>query len=347
MAVKRKAESTTLAFLDIISCGLGAVILIFLIIKHNVDIGSEQTEDLQSQLASLVEQTKDLDEQTASLRQQNSDVEQAGKSMEDKLVDARGELASLSRDNASKEEQNKIVEGKVEEIEVATPVDPIDLKGTGQANYIIGMKVEGPRVAILIDHSTSMTYPTLQQAVLAKFDTETQRRNAPKWQRTLRVAKWLMARIPTQSQFAFIGFNDKAGMLSPGPSWSAAASQGDLNSTVQNISAVSPTGGTNLELGLQMALNMNPKPTNIYIVTDGLPTQGSASCANKKSITPRCRNILLSKISKDLSQVFPRGEVPINIILLPMTGDPEALAQYWGWANATKGLVLSPSGKWP
>lgn len=347
MAVKRKTESTTLAFLDIISCGLGAVILVFLIIKHNVDIGSEQTEDLQSQLASLIEQTEDLSEEIEELKQQNSDTEQAGKSMEDQLVDAKGELASLSQQNASKKEQNKIDEGKVEEIKVAAPVDQIELKGVGQANYIIGMKVEGQRIAILIDHSTSMTYPTLEQAILAKFDTQAQRRNAPKWQRTLRVAKWLMARIPTQSQFSFIGYNDKAGMLSPGTSWSSAANQGDLGTTVQNISVIAPSGGTNLEVGMRMALSMSPKPTNIYIVTDGLPTQGDAYCAKKQSITPKCRENLLSNISSYLKKTFPRGEVPINVVLLPMTGDPNAQALYWGWANTTKGMVLSPSEKWP
>lgn len=347
MAVKRKTESTTLAFLDIISCGLGAVILIFLIIKHNVDIGSEQTEDLQSQLASLIEQTKDLSVEMEGLRQQNSDAEQAGKSMEDQLVDAEGKLVSLSRQNASKKEQNKIVEGKIEEIEVSTPVDQIDLQGVGQANYIIGMKVEGQRIAILIDHSTSMTYPTLEQAILSKFDTKAQRRNAPKWQQTIRIVKWLMVRIPTQSQFAFIGFNDKSGMISPGTSWSSAANQGDLGNTVQNISSISPSGGTNLEVGVRLALNMHPKPTNIYIVTDGLPTQGSARCAKKRSITPKCREKLLSNISSYLKNTFPKGKVPINVILLPMTGDPSAQAHYWGWATATKGMVLSPSEKWP
>ena len=128
MAVKRKTESTTLAFLDIISCGLGAVILIFLIIKHNVDIGSEQTEDLQSQLVSLIEQNITINEDLEGIRQQNSDVEQAGKTMEDQLVDAEGDLASLNQQNASKEEQNKIIEGKIEKIEIATGLSKSEIK---------------------------------------------------------------------------------------------------------------------------------------------------------------------------------------------------------------------------
>lgn len=347
MAVKRKTESTALAFLDIISCGLGAVILIFLIIKHNVDIGSEQTDDLKAKLATLVEQNQALMDQTETIRQRNSDTEQAGKSLKDQLLEAEARLASLRRKNASEIEQNKIADGQIKEIEAAIPVDTIELKGSSVASYIIGLKVEGERIAILIDHSTSMTYPTLSQAIVAKFDTASQRRAAPKWQRTLRVGKWLLTRLPAQSNYSVIGFNNKAELLSPGPSWSSAAKQSDLNATAQKISEITPSEGTNLEEGIRAALSLSPKPTNIYIVTDGLPTQGSASCAKKKNITPKCRVSLLSNASKLLIRSFPGKPVPVNIILLPMTGDPDALAQYWGWANVTNGLVISPSEKWP
>ena len=347
MGLKRKTESTTLAFLDIISCGLGAVILIFLIIKHNVDIGSEQTGDLKSQLTSLVEQSKLINEELVELRNQNSDIEQEGKSLEFQLDDSAEKLASLSSQNSSKEEQNKIIEGEIEKIKIATPTEVISTQAIGQANYIIGMKVEGKRVAILMDQSTSMTYPTLEQAILSKFDTDAQRRSAPKWRQTIRAVNWLMARIPRQSQFALIGFNDRADMLSPGRSWSSAATPPDLNQTMKNISIKVSTGGTNLEVGMRMALNMIPKPTNIYIVTDGLPNQGNANCAKSQSITPQCRIELMSSISNYLRSTLPRGSVPINIILLPMTGDPAAHALYWGWANSSKGMVLSPSDKWP
>lgn len=347
MAIRRKTENTALAFLDIISCGLGAVILLFLIIKHNEDFGSNQTDNLKAQLASLIEQRQDIREQTEDLRRQNSDAEQAGKTLQDQLIEAQGLLAALSQQNASAKEQNKILEETVEEIEQAEPTETVEVKGAGQANYIIGMQVEGSHIAVLLDHSTSMTYPTLDQAIVAKFDSDAQRRNAPKWQRTVRISKWLLANMPAQSKFAVIGFNNNAGMLSPGNAWSSAGAQADLNATVQNITGLAPTGGTNLESAVRMALNLNPRPTDIYIVTDGLPTQGSASCARRQSITPKCRISLLSNVSNHLNRTFPGGRVPINTILLPMTGDPDALPQFWGWANATKGVVLSPSEKWP
>ncbi len=38
----RKSEGFNLAFLDIMSCGLGAVVLVFMLVKH--DVGSSSTE---------------------------------------------------------------------------------------------------------------------------------------------------------------------------------------------------------------------------------------------------------------------------------------------------------------
>jgi len=37
MRTRRKITAFSLSFLDIMSCGFGAVVLLFLIIKHNVD----------------------------------------------------------------------------------------------------------------------------------------------------------------------------------------------------------------------------------------------------------------------------------------------------------------------
>ncbi len=347
MAMKRKTESSTLAFLDIISCGLGAIILIFLIIKHNIDIGSEQTDDLQSQLATLEEQANKISDETEKLRRQNAELEQAGKSLEDNIVDSEGKLAALKQQNVSQQQNNKIAEGEIKQIETEIPVDRVELTGVGQANYIVGMSVEGKRIAIIIDHSTSMTHPTLELAVLAKFDTPSQRQAAPKWQRTIRIAKWLIARIPEQSQYAVIGFNTKASLLSPQPGWQSATNTQGLAQTLQAIATLSPSGGTNLQEGVKAALSMNPKPTNIYIVTDGLPTNGADRCARKASVTPKCRTKLMAEATKALASGFPRRSVPVNTILLPMTGDPEAAAHFWGWANASKGVVLSPSKNWP
>ena len=38
---------------------------------------------------------------------------------------------------------------------------------------------------------------------------------------------------------------------------------------------------------------------------------------------------------------------PINIVLLPMEGDPAAPTYFWRLAQSTGGAFLSPSEDWP
>lgn len=350
MAVRRKTESSTLAFLDIISCGLGAVILIFLIIKHNTDVGSDQEEDLQAQLATVVEENQKINEELEALRRLNSDEEQAGQSLEDELADAEGQRASLQAQNNSDVENNKILEGELDEIEIVEPVDAVELEGQGAANFIIGMKVEGERVAILIDRSTSMTHPTLQRAIVAKFDTEAQRRAAPKWQQTVRSAKWLMNRLPPDADYVFIGFGERAQFLTPGNSWARVSDASALQTTTQNLATLSPDGGTNLEAAVDALMTLSPAPTDIYIVTDGLPTKGGPQirCTRGSIVTAQCRQRMMGFAAAKFAKIGTRGSRPtINTILLPMTGDPGAISAFWGLSRATGGLVLSPTEKWP
>ena len=57
MRSKRKFSTFSLAFLDIMSCGFGAVVLVFLIIKHEVNTQVEvQQVDLQAEVNLLEEE---------------------------------------------------------------------------------------------------------------------------------------------------------------------------------------------------------------------------------------------------------------------------------------------------
>ena len=77
------------------------------------------------------------------------------------------------------------------------------------------------------------------------------------------------------------------------------------------------------------------------VVTDGLPTQGtSPPRGNKVSSSDRVR-----LYRKALAQL-PRN-VPINVILAPMEGDPMAASEFWQLAQVSKGSFLSPSKDWP
>jgi hypothetical protein len=45
-------------------------------------------------------------------------------------------------------------------------------------------------------------------------------------------------------------------------------------------------------------------------------------------------------------EVLPSG-IPVNIILMPLEGDPSAAAAYWQLAQFSQGSFLTPSDDWP
>ena len=69
MANKRKFSTGNLAFLDIMSCGFGAVILVFLIIKHDVNTQIEsQDQQLMAEVSLLETEVLDGEKSLAELK---------------------------------------------------------------------------------------------------------------------------------------------------------------------------------------------------------------------------------------------------------------------------------------
>ena len=86
---------------------------------------------------------------------------------------------------------------------------------------------------------------------------------------------------------------------------------------------------------------MNPPPDNVYLITDGLPTQG-LEAPKGTNVTGMERKRLFEAALKRVSPT-----IPINTILLPLEGDPVAPSAYWQLARITQGAFLSPSDDWP
>ncbi len=82
-------------------------------------------------------------------------------------------------------------------------------------------------------------------------------------------------------------------------------------------------------------------PDNIFLITDGLPTQGERK--PRRALVTGDERL---KHFRDAVRHLPRG-VPVNIILLPFKGDPMAASEYWQLAKLSQGSFLSPSTDWP
>ena len=59
--------------------------------------------------------------------------------------------------------------------------------------------------------------------------------------------------------------------------WLSGGDHEDLDKAVQALRRVVPAGGTNLYQAFKAIGTMRPAPDNIFLLTDGLPTQGRKS----------------------------------------------------------------------
>ena len=97
----------------------------------------------------------------------------------------------------------------------------------------------------------------------------------------------------------------------------------------------------NLENLIRKIASLSPLPDNVYLITDGLPTLSdrparSALVSGRKRI----------EYFRDAISRLPK-QIPINVILFPMEGDPMAAAEFWNLARITNGAFISPSRDWP
>ncbi len=346
-----------MAFLDVMACGLGAAILLFLIVKHHAGRAAEPVaaEGLSAEAAAAESRTlAALREEAATLAERirqaslHSRERRAGRT---RAAADRVRIAEFERDINRAAARNAALRGEVESIEPARADDVIDDRRNGEENYLLGMKVEGPRIAVLLDRSASMTDERLVDIIARKIRPDAEKRKGPKWRRALRTARWLLHRLPKESRVAVIAFNDRARTLHGGR-WAGGRDETALREIFGELDDLVPTGATNLEAGLRAIDDLSPAATDIYVVTDGLPTQNlsssglfSSGCAVKTGkVSGACRKELFYA---SLRRSAPPAGNNVHVILLPLEGDPEAAPAYWNWTAQAGGLLLTPARGWP
>jgi hypothetical protein len=123
--------------------------------------------------------------------------------------------------------------------------------------------------------------------------------------------------------------------------WLSTADRGALDQAAAGLRDWVPQGGTSLYNAFEVIRALDPVPDNVFLLTDGLPTQGSAASGDSKVSGER----RLSLFRRARERV-PKG-VPVNTILFPIEGDPFASSEFWKLAVATAGSFLAPARDWP
>jgi hypothetical protein len=351
MAKKRRTSPFSLSFLDIMACGFGAVTLLFLILRHNTMIVPTPDEALAAEVDLLERDIRQAEIEKVELLNSIEELEL-------RLVQARGlsrryltDLEEIEESIQSDPNQIAMLRAQVEQLERETAsMEEVEFGdrvrqfiGEGNRQYLTGLKLGGERVLILVDASASMLADNVVNAIRRRNMEEAQIKASPKWQWTLRTVEWLLAQLPPSSRFQVYLFNTEAhpAIIGSEGEWLDAADSLELEQAVAGMKDFVPGGGTSLENALAAVSDFADPPDNLFLLTDGLPTQGAKPPTRYMvSGEQRRRNFI------DAIKRVPRG-VSINTILFPMEGDPEAAALFWQLAMTTQGAFIAPSRDWP
>ena len=188
-----------------------------------------------------------------------------------------------------------------------------------------------------------MLADTVVNAVRRRNMSDETKVASPKWQWTLRTMEWLIAQLPPSSRFQVYAFNETSRAIfeDGNGEWLDAADSLSIERVIEASKTYVPFGGTSLLSGLNTVSNFEMKPDNIFLLTDGLPTM-SISKPKNYMVTGGQRKQFFNEA---ISRLSPG--IPINTILFPMEGDPEAAALYWQLALDTNGAFIAPSRDWP
>jgi hypothetical protein len=361
---RKKLNVFSLSFLDIITCGLGAIILLFVLVNAKSAVRRDTiTADLRAETNLVENQVLDekknliqirnvLEETTAELVKTQGlsrRLIEIIKKKEVELADSdQDTLATKSHVNRLKadlksleEDVKRLRAGAKAQDELGTKLRPFP--GQGDRQYLTDLKMGGRRIMILVDASASMLADTVVGIIRRRNLRPADQIKSPKWQQAVATIDWLTTQLPATSKFQIYSFNETAGPLLTDSAgiWLDAGDVDKLNQSVARMRKLVPQKGTSLLNAFKAIKTMNPPPDNLFLLVDSLPTMGS-----KKPWGKRVSGKKRLSLFHDAIRQLP-ARVPVNIILYPMEGDPFAVSAFWKLAADTRGSFFSPSKDWP
>ncbi len=365
MARKRRSgEIFSMSFLDCMSCGFGAVILFFMIINSRSDVApNDQSKALQAEtnkleievlqgrknLALARTSIQKLETQTVEAKDQISVIEAL-------IAELQAELAKHDNDTLAKiksiEKLQSDIQSLQEEVKrllalkkegEAAGERARSFKGEGDRQYLTGLKLGGERTLILVDRSASMLHETIVNILRRKNLPESEQLLSRKWRQVVASVDWLSSQFKPQSQYQIYMFNNVTEPVIKGTDglWLKAEDSDQIDEAVRRLRRTVPKNGTNMYSAFQVIRDMNPRPDNVILLVDSMPTMDTEN-SSKSVIGPGERLNLFTAAT----QLIPSG-IPINIMLYPMEGDARASVSFWALALKSRGSFISVSHDWP
>ncbi len=365
MARKRRTnEIFSMSFLDCMSCGFGAVILFFMIINSRSDVEpNDQSKALQAETNQLeievLEGRKNLALARTSIQKLETEEIEASDQIsiiKALIAEMQAELAKYDNDTLAKikaieklnsdikslqDEVARLLALKMEEDSAGERVR--SFKGEGDRQYLTGLKLGGERTLILVDRSASMLHETVVNILIRRNLPDSQKLLAQKWRQVVASVEWLSTQFKPGSEYQIYMFNNVTQPVIKGTDglWLKADNDEQIGEAIRTLRRTVPENGTNMYSAFQVIKDMNPRPDNVILLVDSMPTMDAAT-SSKRTILPGERLNLFTAAT----QLIPSG-IPINIMLYPMQGDARAPVSFWALALKSRGSFMTVSRDWP
>lgn len=362
---RRKTEVFSMSFLDCITCAFGSVVLVYVLINAKGGLRqmaqSRVSHTEETQLENKVLQGyQDLVVLRNSLQQTDDDrvrMEGLAPHVLSEIEQTKLQLADSDKETLAKREAIEQLKADLKSLDEGSrrlqggthsPGAPgthlRGFAGEGNVHYLTGMKVGGERIVLLVDASASMLDDTVVNVLRLRNMSDAHKRMSDKWRRTISIVDWLTAHIPEASKFQIYAFNTHPWALLKGSDgkWLDGKDPKALEDSLGALHALVPKDGTSLENAFTALANLSPGPDRVILVTDGLPTQGATPPVIRKTVDGDAR----MKLFEHAFAKYPRG-VPLNVVLLPMEGDPQAASAFWVVSRRSGGAFLMPAKDWP
>ncbi|MDE0767790.1 MAG: hypothetical protein OSB19_05310 [Opitutaceae bacterium] len=348
---KRETQVFSLSFLDVICCGFGAVLLLFVLTVGKKSDTMDKIEvkiqvvlgQMENEISSKDKELKDLHRSLSTIRDRNHNAEEeiiVKVKMQTELED---EFALLLAQLSSMEEDlGKLIDDK-ENLPKQEEKPPIPILNPIRRQYLTGFDIQGDNVVFLIEASGGMMDDTPEAASGRLSDTDDEKRESPKWMRVKKGMRWLIATLKPSSRYKVIIFNDEIDPLqtSYGVDWMDPSDRKVTKEVLDLLEEVVPENGANLEKAFSMVSDLPIEPDRIVLIVDGLPTLSDSYTTS--SVVDDHDRINMFRVAKKALTI----PVPVNVLLYPMKNDPGAAVHFWRLADDQGGAMVCPSRTWP
>tara|TARA_A100001234_G_scaffold218495_1_gene227587 strand:- start:1802 stop:2761 length:960 start_codon:yes stop_codon:yes gene_type:complete len=318
------------------ACGLGAIALILVLVKE--DVLPSSFVDAQEIKQTLEELDKAKNE-SLSIKKTLQNNESKMKEIS-KRIDETQYLLGINKEII----EEKKINLKEQETETETSSNEKNKYEEFQKGYLSGCNVEGNKVVFLLDSSASMLHKKLGEIFRLSVSDNSIKKNSQKWKQALSISDWFLEKLPISSQFKFITFNEEPYELSTNSNWIYKSESAAVKDIKNSLIKIVPEKGTNLMKPFELI--SDDGADSIYVVTDGLPTQGKGRrCENDNLISGECRRLIFFDSINLLKKANKR--IKINFILLPIEGDIMAPYFLSDVAKSSNGCFIAPPRDWP